>query len=127
MARRTVVTLLDDLDHSTAAETVEFGLDRARYEIDLSEPHAAALRGALADYVAHARRTSGRRRRAASARRDSGSTRPAGSGNGSVAGARIDREQNRAMRDWARRQGMTVSDRGRVPTAVIEAYHNRRE
>lgn len=35
----------------------------------------------------------------------------------------MDREQNRAIRNWARGQGMTVNDRGRIPREVTEAYH----
>ena len=63
MAQKVVVSLVDDLDSSEADETVEFGLDGATYEIDLSDANAAALRDRLADYVAHARRSGGRRRR----------------------------------------------------------------
>ncbi len=35
----------------------------------------------------------------------------------------IDREQNQAIRDWARKRGMKVSDRGRIPAEVLDAYH----
>ena len=35
----------------------------------------------------------------------------------------VDREQNQAIREWARKQGMTVSERGRIPSEVSEAYH----
>lgn len=114
MARRTIVTLLDDLDPAQeAGETVSFGLDRVGYEIDLSDTHATELRDTLAGYVRAARKVGGR-----VARRRTDSTRPPGR-----AGA--DREQSRAMREWARRQGMNVSDRGRIPATVIEAYHSR--
>ncbi len=117
MAQKVVVSLVDDLDSSEADETVEFGIDGATYEIDLSESNAAALRDVLADYVAHARRSGGRRKSAsaapaASARRSSGGGRAA-----------VDREQNQAIREWARKQGMTVSERGRIPSEVSEAYH----
>jgi len=109
MAQQTIVTLVDDLDGSEADQTVEFGLDGVSYEIDLSEPNAAKLRDVLAGFVSHARRTGGRRR---------GTARPAG-------GARpgVDREQNAAIREWARKRGMKVSDRGRIPAEVLEAYH----
>ena len=56
------VVLADDLDGSEAEETVEFGLDGAFYEIDLSEDNAERLRDALAEYVEHARRSGGRKR-----------------------------------------------------------------
>ncbi|MDD7941875.1 Lsr2 family protein [Actinomycetospora lutea] len=123
MAQRTVVTLLDDLDQSPADETVEFGLDGVTYEIDLSAEHAAALRDALRDYVEHGRRTGGRRRSAVGS---SSGGRPARRGdrsNGTGGRATVDREQNQAIREWARKQGMTVSDRGRIPREVTDAYH----
>ena len=119
MAQKVVVSLVDDLDQSEADETVEFGLDGATYEIDLSDANASALRDKLADYVAHARRSGGRRKSSATAsapaaRRSSG---------GTGGRAAVDREQNQAIREWARKQGMTVSERGRIPSEVSEAYH----
>ena len=73
MAQRHIVTLVDDLDGGAAEETVRFGLDGSRYEIDLSKKNAAGLRDALASYVAHARRVAGD----ASARRADVVVRPA--------------------------------------------------
>lgn len=43
MAQRTTVMLVDDLDGSNADESLEFGLDGASYEIDLTDVHAGAL------------------------------------------------------------------------------------
>jgi hypothetical protein len=109
VAQKVTVSLIDDLDGDQADETVEFGLDGKNYEIDLSASNASKLRDALAAYVAAARRPGGRRRSggsSASARRPS-----------------VDREQNQAIRDWARKRGMKVSDRGRIPADVLEAYH----
>jgi hypothetical protein len=103
------VRLVDDLDGEPADGTVEFGIDGKKYEIDLSEANAKKLREALAEFVAAARRANGRRRSAA----------PAASGRRPS----IDREQNQAIRDWARKRGMKVSDRGRIPAEVLEAYH----
>src|ERR1700709_2003419 len=60
MATRTLVTLVDDLDGTTADENVSFGLEGVEYEIDLSTEHAEALREILAPYAAAARRTGGR-------------------------------------------------------------------
>lgn len=111
MAQKVTVSLIDDLDGDKADETVEFGLDGKNYEIDLSSGNAGKLRDALADYVAAARRPGGRRR--------------SGSGAAAAAARRpaVDREQNQAIRDWARKRGMKVSDRGRIPADVLEAYH----
>ncbi|WP_456320117.1 Lsr2 dimerization domain-containing protein [Nocardia aurea] len=45
MARKVVVTVVDDYDgKSQAAETVSFALDGEVYEIDLSETNAESLR-----------------------------------------------------------------------------------
>jgi hypothetical protein len=114
MAQKVTVSLVDDLDGSEAEETVEFGLDGAFYEIDLSEDNAERLRDALADYVEHARRSGGRKRAAG---------RLAVVGGRPPRTASADREQNQAMREWARKQGMNISDRGRIPKEVAEAYN----
>ncbi|MEJ3657351.1 Lsr2 family protein [Actinomycetes bacterium KLBMP 9759] len=111
MAQIREVRLIDDLDGDAADETVEFGIDGRSYEIDLSETNAKKLRDALADFVASARRAGGSSRR-----------RGGGAG-GAVRRPAIDREQNQAIRDWARKRGMKVSDRGRIPAEVLEAYH----
>jgi hypothetical protein len=103
------IRLIDDLDGQAADETVEFGVDGKNYEIDLSKDNAEKLRDSLAAFVSAARRAGGGRRRAASS---SSARRPS-----------IDREQNQAIRDWARKRGMKVSDRGRIPADVLDAYH----
>lgn len=118
MAQRVEVALVDDLDGSDAEETVEFGLDGVSYQIDLSEDNAAELRDALAQYVEHARRTGGRRR--------SASRPPVAVAAAAKAPTHVDREQNQAIRTWARSNGYTVSDRGRIPFEVVEAYHKKR-
>jgi hypothetical protein len=100
------VRLVDDLDGDEAAETVEFGIDGRSYLIDLSAGNAERLRDALALYVASARRTARARRRPVT------TAQPAS-----------DRVQNQAIRDWARKRGMKVSERGRIPSEVLAAYH----
>ena len=114
MAQKTVVSLVDDIDETEADETVEFGIDGSSYEIDLSEDNASALRDTLADYVAHARRRSGRASRGQAARSGPSSPTPSRA----PGRASVDREQNRAVREWARKEGMTVSERGRIPSEV---------
>jgi hypothetical protein len=118
VAQKVVVSLVDDLDETEADETVEFGVDGTTYEIDLSEANAAKLRDSLADYIAHARRLSGRRRSSSRSAGAAATTPRRGGGRASV-----DREQNQAIREWARKQGMSVSERGRIPSEVSEAYH----
>lgn len=108
MAQQVLVSLIDDLDGQVANETVEFGLDGKSYEIDLSSENADKLRDALAAYITAARRP------AVGARRHSGS----GAGRRSAS----EREQNQAIREWARKQGLEVSERGRISAEVLEAY-----
>ena len=107
MAKQTTVILVDDLDGSEAAEQVEFGVDGRSYEIDLSAANSAKLREALAPFISAARRAGGRRSAAPPA-----PSRPA-----------ADRVHNQAIREWAVAQGMKISERGRIPSNVLEAYH----
>jgi hypothetical protein len=62
MATKVITTLIDDIDGSDADETVAFSIDAVDYEIDLTEANAAALRDALAPYLAAARKVSRRAR-----------------------------------------------------------------
>lgn len=112
MARQTIVQLIDDLDQSKADETVSFALDGVQYEIDLSANNAAKMRDAFANYVANGRRTS----RSTAVRSSSGRR---------GRGARGDREQTQAIREWARRNGHKVGDKGRIPATILEAYNSQ--
>lgn len=109
MAQKVLVSLVDDLDGGSADETVAFSVDGKGYEIDLSSANASKLRDSLAEFVAAARKPGGARR----GRRGPGIGSPSPT---------ADREQNQAIRDWARGQGMEVSARGRIPADVIQAY-----
>ncbi|PXY18983.1 histone-like nucleoid-structuring protein Lsr2 [Prauserella muralis] len=112
MAQQVLVSLVDDLDGSEADETIEFGLDGISYEIDLSTENAEELRDALAQYIEHARRAGGRKR--AAGKRANGQA-PARSSS-------AERQQNQAIRAWARENGFEINDRGRIPSEVTEAY-----
>src|SRR5258708_2805131 len=93
MARTVRIHLTDALDGQPADETVVFSLDGAGYEIDLSADHANDLRTALAGYITAGRRT-GRGQIATATRvRAPRGAAPAG----------FDRQQNQAIRDWAKR------------------------
>ncbi|MDP9094824.1 MAG: Lsr2 family protein [Actinomycetota bacterium] len=107
MAQKHIVQLIDDLDGGDAAETVTFGIDGANYEIDLSAKNAGKLRDSLAVYVASARR----------------SARASGRVRGGRSVARSDREQTQAIREWARKSGLQVGEKGRIPATILEAYH----
>ena len=116
MAQKTVVSLIDDLDgESEADRTVPFGLDGIEYEIDLSDENASKLRDALAPYVAVARRTGGRR----------SPGRPAAAASSSSSTPKRSREENQRIREWAKKQGLELSERGRIPNDIAEKYDAR--
>ena len=110
------VVLEDDLDGSEADESVKFGLDGVSYEIDLSAKNAKKLRDALAPYVEAARRVGGRAARGRGTRQ---------SGRAASSGGR--KPETAEIRAWAKQQGYDVSDRGRIPADVIDAYHKARK
>jgi D-serine deaminase-like pyridoxal phosphate-dependent protein len=101
MAQKTTVTLEDDLDGGPAAETVRFAFGGTAYEIDLNKKNARAFRKQLAPFVEHARKA-GR-----------GQRRPR---------TRSTRQRSGEIRVWAKEQGITVSERGRIPASVVEQY-----
>lgn len=112
MARIEQIRLVDDLDGSSADETVEFVADNVAYEIDLSQDHAAALRDALTPYITAARRA------------PSGAARPRRARSASTSTTTERRQHNNAIRSWARQNGYPIAERGRIPAEIIEAYEN---
>ena len=103
MAQKVTVSLEDDLDGSPASETMRFGLFGTEYEIDLNERNADTLREQLAPFIQYARRA------------DRAKAAP-------VVRSAAHRERTAGIRAWARDQGMTVSERGRIPANVIQQY-----
>ena len=114
MAKQVITLLTDDLDGGEADRTVEFGLDGVNYTIDLSEKNAGKLRKALDPFLNAATRV-GRSSTVSPVRRGA----PASTG-------RASRDQNQAIREWANKNGYDVSERGRIPSHIVEAYHSKR-
>ena len=108
MATRIVTELHDDIDGSDATQTIRFALDGVEYEIDVSDRNANRLRNSLAEFVGHARKV-GRRR-----------------GPKATTSGRADKSQTGAMREWLKQHGYAVSDRGRIPDWLQQAYHDHR-
>jgi hypothetical protein len=103
MAQRVTVALEDDLDGGPADETVQFGVGATEYEIDLSEKNAAKLRARLAPFIEHARKVGrGQPHRAAR--------------------TAVSRQHSADVRAWALGQGITISERGRIPASVVAQY-----
>ncbi|MGW0433557.1 histone-like nucleoid-structuring protein Lsr2 [Micromonospora sp. NPDC003197] len=115
MARKVITVLTDDLEGGDADRTVEFGLDGVSYTIDLSEKNAGKLRKALDPYLAAGTRIG----------RGGLDSRRAGRRSGAAAPTRTNRDQNKAIREWAIKSGYEVSERGRIPASVVKAYNER--
>ena len=115
MAKQVITLLTDDLDGAEADRTVEFGLDGVNYTIDLSEKNAGKLRKALDPYLNVATRAGRSGGEARAARR---STAPST--------GRASRDENQKIREWAGKNGYEVSERGRIPSSIVEAYHSKR-
>ncbi|WP_438352363.1 histone-like nucleoid-structuring protein Lsr2 [Microbacterium sp. CJ88] len=111
MARKIVHQLIDDLDGTQIevgeGETVLFSLDGVAYEIDLTDSNATELRAAFERYRTAARRVGSARASASSA---------------APRARRATGNDTSAIRAWAKSNGFDVSERGRVPASVVEAY-----
>lgn len=103
MATKTIVFLQDDVDGGKADRTVTFSLDGAGYEIELSEANIERLTTAMQPFIDKARKTKGAK-------------------GISSAKSGVDTAH---VREWAREQGMTISDRGRVPAGILDAYREQ--
>jgi hypothetical protein len=109
MAKQIVESFVDDIDGSEADGTTTFGLDGTSYEIDLSGANRDKLEKALAPFINAARPV--RAQRLTRGRRGAG------------AGTRaMSREQSAQIRQWAKSQGLPVSERGRIASTVVEKY-----
>jgi hypothetical protein len=104
MARNISVVTTDDIDGSTDAETVSFGLGGVNYEIDLSDANRTRLTDTFAPFIAAARKAR------SGSRRSSGRI---------TASPSLDRA---AVRAWAREAGLDISERGRISSEVIREY-----
>ncbi|MFF8848350.1 Lsr2 family protein [Streptomyces sp. NPDC015127] len=107
MAQKVRVFLVDDIDGGKAEKTVSFALDGKIYEIDLSDRHADELRAALEPFTKAGRRIG---------------SKPNGARRGGVPRSANGGENTAAIRAWAKENGYTVNDRGRVPAEIKAAY-----
>ena len=117
MAKTTRVVLVCDLhgDGTEAVTTIRMDNGTARYELDLCQSHFDELTGA-GRRLRPRRRTGGAPSAAKAAKKAAtAKTRPRGRGARDTA----------AVREWARVNGYTVSDRGRIPRHIVEAFTTR--
>src|SRR4051812_41230129 len=111
MAQR--VVLIDDFDESEATQTVEFRYKGRQYALDLNDEHAAEFDDLLTRYVQVARDITQPALHAPTARRQRQSGRGAGGRSA---------EEVAAIREWARANGIEVTERGRLPKELLEHY-----
>jgi hypothetical protein len=113
MVKRIITTLVDDIDGTLIAdgegETIVFALDHMTYEVDLTSSNSASLREALAPFIAVGRVVVRSSRKTAS--RPGASSRAA---------------ELAEIREWARAQGLSAPDRGRMPAQLLAAFEASR-
>ncbi|MBN9645329.1 Lsr2 family protein [Corynebacterium mendelii] len=107
MARRNITQYFDDLDDTPLNEeklnVVHFSLDGTDYVLDLSESNAAKVREAFQPFISAGRKAESSRKKR------SGTTK--------------NPDLNRKIREWAKGQGYTIAERGRIPQEIIDAYN----
>jgi Lsr2 len=117
VAKEIIVKRVDDLDGSDATGTIPFAFDGIAYKIDVNDKHADQFRALMQPYLKAAEKigrvdlnriaTTPGRHVVQPARR---------------AVTRMDREQTRAIREWAKRKGKKISNQGRIPEAIVREY-----
>jgi hypothetical protein len=108
MAKRVIEVLTSDLsgdDLGDDGQTIEFSYQGVDYSIDLTKKEANNFDKSLTTYTKNARRVGGRKKKTPSP-----SSTPTG------------KEKSQLVREWARQNGHTVSDRGRINQQVQDAY-----
>lgn len=109
MAQRTVVQLIDDLtgEETEDVTNVRFSFGGSDYEIDLNDENYAEFQKVMAPYMEKGRRIK--------------KPRSAATGGGRTKAA-VRNADTAKIREWAKEQGYDVSERGRVPASIREAY-----
>jgi hypothetical protein len=135
VGKKVTIEYVDDLDgvpiNAKSVDVVEFSYRGQEYTLDLTRKNGAQFDKDMARYIAAATnaqtpraKSSGRRAEShadstgattpRSRRSPAAKTKSATPTNGTA--------RNREIRDWAADNGHTVSPRGRIPAAVIDAF-----
>jgi hypothetical protein len=114
MARRTKVVVVCDRHRGEveAVGTMEIAIDGERRKLDLCAEHLAELRRTMRPWLRQAAAP-------AAKGRSRGGAKKAGRSSGGRAARSTDAADVRA---WAKANGWKLPDRGRIPTAVREAF-----
>lgn len=111
MAKKVYVQLVDDIDDKpidSGGEHISYSVNGVSYEIDLSDKNAKEFHRKLDYYIEHSARVGGKR-----AKKAVGTT---------STGQKRDANQTKAIREWAKSNGYTISARGRIPSDVENAF-----
>lgn len=123
MATKQQVEWIDDLtgkplEDDDAETGFRFAVDGFVYEIDTSKKSADAFRKAVARYVGAARKIGKLPLTGPYAVQPVGKRTTVTSAEG--------RDQSRAVREWARKNGWPdLGDRGRIPTPIMKAFNEK--
>lgn len=94
MARKTRITLIDDIDGTEATESINFTINTNSYEIDLNDTNAAAFRAALQPYIDSAQHNT-----------------------------KQTTTDSQTIREWAAKNNIPVGPRGRIKQEIIDQYY----
>ena len=114
MAQKTEVILTDDLDGSPAEDTFRVSWEGQAVEVELSADNRKRIEESLAALFDAGRKISVHY----------GSRGPQGPKPKQRAPRSAEKANNSVIREWARENGLQVSDRGRI-SREVEAEYNR--
>lgn len=116
MSKQEIISYSDDLngEQTEDVKRVPFGYLGTYYEVDLNSEHQKELYEALQKFIAAATPIKPQHLDIPKQRQGHGE-------------AKKHREELANMRNWAREHGFTVSDRGRIPKRVRNAYLSRNQ
>jgi hypothetical protein len=113
VAQKVSVTYACDYDDKEIPDgqqrSITFGLDGQEYEIDLCVKHSEKFTEVVEKFAVHARRgttVKGTRRRRRTA---------------------ANRQRSAEIRAWAKKNGIEVSDRGRIPAHVLAGFESNKQ
>jgi len=110
MATVTSTYMIDDLDGSTEdVENVQFSLDGHHFEIDLSAENAARLREKMERFIEASHPVKEQKPKRGIRKQV-------------ITTGAVSKEQTQAIRHWATENGYHVSERGRIPATIREAF-----
>lgn len=102
--RKIEAVLIDDLDGSRDAKTVEFAIGGEKWSLDLTDKHQREMRRSLKKFIEAAQKTQN-------------------PGPARAVPAKSNRtEYNARVRKWAEEHKVEMGERGRIPKSVIDQY-----